>query len=243
MKRSKQILFYTLTLVGLALLEILVSVLYQAFPTQSILGTRLFHIVSRILAVIPPFLMLGTAIGAIRARSFSHALTFFFIAVGILLFAQVPISLFSFAAATDPTVLYGEVLATFMLSTAIECVLFFLVLVLVNAVFLQGKRPSSEESDRLLTLKSDSARAVMLASLLLAVYNLAQELIAFFRELKGNLGILTSEAAADLLMAVLFLLFLAFFCFVTGRVGERLFPTAPADDENTDADFINEEQE
>jgi hypothetical protein len=239
MKKNNQILFYTLTLVGLALLEILLPVLYRAFPPRSLLGEQLIYHISRTLAVIPPFLMLGTAVGAVRARSFSHSLIFFFLYAGILLFTQVPLSLLSYAAA-DTAVLYGPVLLSYMLSTALECLLFFLLLVLAYALFLQGKSSAAEvgRDTRLFSLATGDARAILLTSLLLAAYNLVQETLRVLEHLKLKLYVLSGEDVFDITLAFFFIFFLAFFCFVTGRVASRLFPTAPADEENADADFI-----
>lgn len=235
MKRSNQILSYTFTILALALLEILLSALYQAFPPRTLFWGQVIYYFSRILAVLPPFLMLGTALGAARIRSFSYALMFVAIYAGVFLLAQVPLSLIIYAA--DVTELYGVTLFSYMLSSVITSLIFLLALVLIYALFVQGKEINAGE-DKIFTLRAPTARALFTAALILTVYNLVSETFSVIAHLKENLYILSGEDIFDITLAFLFILFLAVFCFVAGRMAERLFPTLPACDESAD-DFID----
>ena len=143
-----------------------------------------------------------------------------------------------FAYLSDTTAYYGVVLFSYMLSSLITALLFFLLLVLGFAIFLQGKKDLAPK-ERIFSVRDGGAAVLWTVAGLLTVYNLVTEVIDILSYAKDKLYILSSEDIFDMLLSILFTLFLCVFCFVTGRMAERWLPTVlPEEDENEADDFL-----
>ncbi|MBE6655592.1 MAG: hypothetical protein E7609_01820 [Ruminococcaceae bacterium] len=234
MKQSKQILFFTLSVVGFATFECLLTALLSPLVEESLFLSRIFPYAARLLAVIPPFLALGTAVGAIRVRGLGYSLLFIGIYAAVSLFAQIPISLFAYSEADSAP--YALLLFSYMLSAAVTALLFLFALLLGYAIFLQNERVS--EDTPLFSLQGKDARALALAAALLTLYHLIREVIDIFGYVRDNLYIVAWEDLLFMLLSLFFFLALGVFCFCTGRVAECIFSTAPSLPASEEDDFI-----
>ncbi len=233
MKQSRLFLFFTLTLCGFAVLECVLTALLSPLMEESLFLTRVFPFVARALAVIPPFLAIGTAVGAIRTRSLSFGLAFFGIYAAVTLFFQIPLSLIAYSPAGSAP--YALLLVSYLLSAAVTVLLFFLALLLGYAIFLR----EGEATDApLLSLRGGDARALALIACILTLYHLVREVIDIFAWAKNNLYIISAEDLISMLFSLFFFLCLGVFCFLTGRIAERVFQAAPPNDVTDEGDFI-----
>ena len=234
MKQSKQILFFTLTVALFAAIECVLTALLAPLLAESLFLTRVFPFIARLLAVIPPFLAIGTAVGAIRVRGLAYSFVFLGIYAGISLLSQIPLSFFAYSASDSAP--YALLLFSYMLSAAVTALLFVLALLLGYALFMQGKRISVDT--RLFSLEEGAARTVALASALLTLYHIIREIIDIFVYFKEKLYIVTGEDIFSMALSLLFFLALGVFCFSVGRVSERVLPTAPPAEASVEEDFI-----
>lgn len=234
MKQSKQILFFSLSIVGFAVLECLLTALFSPLLEESVFLTRVFPYVARVLAVIPPFLALGTAVGAIRVRGLGYSFLFIGIYAAVALFSQIPLSLFSYSAADSAP--YGLLLLSYMLSGGATVFLFALALLLGYALFMQNERVS--EDTPFFSLLGNDARVLALAAALLTVYHIVREVIDIFVYLKEHLYIIAGADLLSMVLSLFFFLALGVFAFVTGRAAERLFPTSLPSEPTEEDDFI-----
>lgn len=234
MKPSKQFLFFTLTVFGFAAVECVLTAFLSPMLEESLFLTRVFPFVARVLAVIPPFLAIGTAVGAVRTRSFSYGLAFFGIYAAVLLFSQIPLSLLAYSPESSAP--YAVLLLSYMISATVTALLFFLALLLGYAIFLRDGEYT--ESTPLLSLRGGSARAIALVACILTLYHLVLEVIGIFTWAKENLYIISAEDLISMLFSLLFFLLLGVFCFVTGRVAELVFKTAEPEELTDEGDFI-----
>ena len=230
MKQSKQFLLFSLTLFGFAAVECVLTALLSPLLEDSLFLTRTFPFVARALALIPPFLTLGTAVGATRVRSLSYALSFFGIYAAVTLFFQIPLSLLAYSPANSAP--YAILLLSYMISALATVLLFFLSFLLAYAIFL---KEGEGENAPLFSLNGGEARAVALCALILTLYHLVREVIDIFAWARDNLYIISAEDLISMLFSLFFFLVLGAFCFATGRVATHLFPTAPLE-EITDED-------
>ena len=233
MKQSKQFLFFTLTLVGFAALECVLTALLSPLLEESLFLTRVFPFLARVLAVIPPFLALGTAVGAVRTRSFSYGLAFFGIYATVTLFFRIPLSLIEYSPVYSAP--YAVLLLSYMLSAIVTVLLFFLLLLLGYAIFL---RDGEAVDAPLLSLRGGDAKALALAACVLTLYHLVREVIDIFAWAKDNLYIISAEDLISMLSSLLFFLLLGVLCFTTGRVAQRVFKTLPPVEPSDEGDFI-----
>ena len=234
MKQSKQILFFTLSIVGFAVLECLLTALLSPMLEESVFLTRVFPYVARTLAVIPPFLALGAAVDAIRVRGLGYSFLFIGIFAVVTLFSQIPLSLFSYSAADSAP--YGILLLSHMVSGIVTVLLFALALLLGYALFMQNERVS--EDTPFFSLAGNDARVLALAATLLTVYHIVREVIDIFVYLKEHLYIIVGTDLFSMVLSLFFFLALGVFAFVTGRAAERFFPTVPPEEPAPEDDFV-----
>ena len=234
MKQNKRILFFILTVLGFSLLECLLTALLSPLVTESLFVSRVFPYFTRLLAVIPPFLALGAATEAIRVRGLGYATLYIGIYAAHSLLAQIPLSLIVYTESYSAP--YGTVLFSHMLSATVTALLFFLFLLLGYAVFMQSERVS--EDTPIFSCRGRDARVILLASAILTLYHGLRELIDFFVYLRDKLYIVSGEDLLSILFSICFFLALGVFCFFTGRLSERFFPTLPPEEITGEDDFI-----
>ena len=234
MKPSKQILFFTLSVAGFAALECLLTAFLSPLVEESLFLSRSFPYIARLLAVIPPFLALGTAVEAIRVRGLGYAYIYMGIYAGVTLFAQIPLSLVAY----DPSYSapYAVLLLSYMLSAVVTVALFSLFLLLGYALFMQNETAS--EDTPIFSLQGKDARVLALGAALLTLYHLILEGIGIVEYINDRLGIITGEDLFSMAFSILFFSALGVFCFLVGRISSRLFPAPYAIEGKEEDDFI-----
>lgn len=234
MKQSRTILFFALTVLGFSLLECVLTALLAPHVSESLFLSRTFPYLARLLAVIPPFLALGAAVEAIRVRGFGYSVLFIGVYAAISLFSQIPLSLIAYSEAYSAP--YALFLFSYMLSTAVTALLFFLILLLGYMLFMQSEQVS--EDTPLFSLAGRDARVLFLASALLTVYHIIRETVDVAAYIKDKMSIITGEDILSMLFSYCFFLALGAFCFLTGRLSERLFPTLPPKEIGEENDYV-----
>lgn len=233
MKQSKQLLLFSLILVGFSVLECVLTVVFSPLLEKVALLATVLPFLFRALAILPPFFTLGIAFCAVRVRSFPYALSFLGIYAMVYLIAQIPLSLAAFLSAS--TASYGTILFSYMLTATITALLFLLLFVLGYALFLQGA--SDTPPTAIFTLSDSEGRALALAASLLTLYSLVREIIDILAYAKDKLYILTGEDLISMLVSILFFLALGVLGFAAGREAPRILPTAPLFTDEED-DFV-----
>lgn len=234
MKQSKQFLFFTLTVLGFALLECLLTAILSPYLSESLFLSRTFPFVARVLAVIPPFLALGAAVEAIRVRGLGYSMIFIGIYAMIALLSQIPLSLISYTE--DLSAPYALLLFTYMLSAAVTALLLFLALLLGYMLFMQNETTS--EDTPILSLEGRDARVLLLVSAILTLYHLIRETIDIVGYIRDQMNIVSGDDVLSIILTICFFLALGVFCFVTGRVAGRLFPTSLPEEIGDEKDYV-----
>lgn len=229
MKTSRQILIFSFILVGFGVLAPALSALLGLVPPDNVFLFQLLFYLSRLLTAIPPFFMLGVAVGSLRVRGMGYAIALAGIYAGLDLFLQVPLTLLTYdsVASSAP---FWLILLSELLSSLLSSAIFLLFLILGYAVFIQGRQ--EDKKAPLLSLGDGSARVLGLCALAFTLYHLIYEIIDMVSYAKDKLYILSSEDVLDMGISLFFFLFLGFFVFYAARLSERLLPTMPtAEDE------------
>ena len=232
MKSSKQILIFSLVTVGFWVLTPALSALMGVLPSESLWLSQILFYLTRLASAIPPFFMLGVAVGALRVRGMGYAMALLGIYAGLDLFLQVPLTLLTYdsvaSSAPFSLILFAELLAE-----ALSATVFLLLLVLGYSAFMQGRKQGNGAA--LFSLGDASGRILGLCALIVTLYNLVYEIVEIVRYAKDKLYILSGEDILDIGISLLFLLFLGFFLFFVARLSERLLPTLPPDDSDEEA--------
>ena len=240
MKPFKQIALFTLSMAILTVIQIVLSAILTVFK-DTILDhtvlTLLANYTERLIAVLPPVLTFGVAIGAARRQPLSYSFFFFGIYAVLALMAQVPITLISYSPENSAP--YVLILISGFAAALLSVLLVACVFLLTYALFIHGGH--AREEGRFFSFRDSGARCLWITAALFALYYLGADVLLIVEHLRENLGILNPEDLFTMPLAVFSAPCLLLFGYAIVRLSERLLPTASPEeygDEDDSADYM-----